>query len=359
MSDLFNLPTYRFSGDLTSMGHAQGETFKTQLQQLIELRFEHTAKYKKRSVQFLKNSLRERASKSWELLKQADKASAQKIQALVQAASVDLGDYLITASITDYRDISQDPEGCTSMVFSNHHNQLMAAQTWDLAEINMPHVIMIHEIPDRGHERWTLNCHGYPPLMGMNAEGVSIGTTNIKTRDVGDGLGYVHLIDIALNSSTARAAIEQFRKLPRMASHTYWVVDSRDGFQLDTGHQVYQSMAFDGEALIRTNHPTIEPLKHLQLAHPSLSSLMRKTQAEYLLSDPPQNIDHIKGILADRQNGSDAISRLSEDGTGITTNACFIADPNRKYIWACRGPAQKGEWNCFHFEETYGKKESA
>jgi hypothetical protein len=359
MNELLDLPTYRFSGDAISLGHAQGETFKTQLMQLLQLRFDHTAKYKKRSVQFLKQHLQDRALKSMKLLQKFDKENYQKTKAIVQAAGVDLVDYLITASVTDYRDISQDPEGCTSMVFRDNHNRLMGAQTWDLAEVNMPHVIMIHEVPDSGPERWTINCHGFPPLMGMNSYGVSVGTTNIKTRDVGDGLGYVHLIDLALNCKTARKAIEKIRILPRMASHTYWVVDQKDGFQLDTGHQFYQSMAFSDEVLVRTNHPTAEPLKHLQLSHPSLSSLMRKTQAEHLLNCSPHSITDIKAILADRHQGVESISRLSEDGTGITTNACFIAEPNNKTIWACRGPAQKGEWNCFHFEETYGKKESA
>lgn len=359
MTELYDLPTFRFSGDAKTIGHAQGETFKTKLKELIQLRYEHTANYKNRSVSFLKKSLKAKAYQSWVYLQQHDKFSSQKIKALVQSSGVDLIDYLIISSVTDFRDIAQDPEGCTSMVLTNTHNQIIGAQTWDLAQANLPYVIMIHEAPDQAPERWTLNCYGTPPLMGMNEHGVAIGTTNIKTRDIGDGLGYVHLIDIALNGKTARSSVEKFRFLPRMASHTYWVVDSKDGFQIDTGHQFYQNFAYQDEPLVRTNHPIVEPLKNLQLEHPSLSSLMRKTQAENLLTNTPHNIHDIINILGDRHHGSESISRLISDNTGITTNACFVADPTHKEIWACRGPAQQGEWNCFQFEETYGKKESA
>ena len=123
--------------------------------------------------------------------------------------------------------------------------------------------------------------------------------------------------------------------------------------------EFFQSFCYNEEALVKTNHPTPLPLQKKQLAQPSLSSLMRKKQAELLFQLEPTNINDIKEYLADRSHGIESISRLSEDGTGITSNACFIAQPRRRKIWACRGPAQLGIWKPFDFEETYDKKESA
>ena len=124
--------------------------------------------------------------------------------------------------------------------------------------------------------------------MGMNEHGLSIGTTNIKTRDTGLGLGYVNIIDLALKQKTARKASQKIHKLPRLASHTYWAVDDKEGFQIDTGHRFYQNINFNDEALVRTNHPVPQTLAQLQLEVPSKSSLMRKNRAEHLFEVEPQ-----------------------------------------------------------------------
>jgi hypothetical protein len=48
--------------------------------------------------------------------------------------------------------------------------------------------------------------------------------------------------------------------------------------------------------------------------------------------------------MRDRSDGVDSINRYTEDDQGTTTNACVIAVPARRELWACRGPADRGAW---------------
>jgi len=356
---LYDLPLHHFVGNAQNMGLAQGETFKSKLKELIQLRLEHLCNYKNVAQQDLKTHYTHSVQNMWSLLKKNDPHAYQQCRSILTASDVDSIYYLLCANITDFRDQSLDPEGCTSAVFKDNYGHMIGAQTWDLGSNNLPYVVMVHEQPEHGIERWTLNCYGFPALMGMNAHGVSIGTTNIKTRDIGPGLGYVHLIDKALKNSSARLACEQFRSLPRYASHTYWVIDEQDGYQIDTGHEFFQSTCLINEPLIRTNHPIPKELQLQQLEKASNSSLLRLEKAQFLFECPIKNVSTIQNILSDRSHGKNSISRLEEDGEGVATNACFIANPKQRTIWACRGPAQKGQWHRLGFNAIYDKQESA
>jgi hypothetical protein len=53
--------------------------------------------------------------------------------------------------------------------------------------------------------------------------------------------------------------------------------------------------------------------------------------------------------MRDRSDGVDSINRYTEDAQGTTTNACVIAVPARRELWACRGPADRGEWRQLTF----------
>ncbi|MEA1619090.1 hypothetical protein SOQ14_09185 [Erythrobacter sp. T5W1-R] len=58
----------------------------------------------------------------------------------------------------------------------------MQGQTWDLNGPDVDYVIALHRLPDDGPETWTVTCAGCQTLMGMNAHGLAVGTTNLKTR---------------------------------------------------------------------------------------------------------------------------------------------------------------------------------
>ncbi len=359
MSEKYKLKSYDFIGSAEQVGKAQGEEFKASLIELMEVRLDSLSSYMKLSKNGLLEQLSHTAVNMWSLLKKIDLQAYEIAQNIVEVCNVNPNEYLICANMTDFRDEAHDPEGCTSAIIKNCHGHFLGAQTWDLNESNLPYIAMIYEKIDNSLERWTLNCKGFPALMGMNEKGVAVGTTNIKTSDIGQGLGYLHLIDKALKCESALMASQSINSTPRLASHTYWVVDAGEGIQIDTGHSFYQSLNYIDEPIVRTNHPIPKFLSEHQLELPCLSSLMRKKRAEDLFSVETESVDDIKNILADRAHGVNAISRLKSDLQGITTNACFIVNPEKLKLWACRGPSQQGEWEEFNFNKTNLSMESA
>jgi hypothetical protein len=176
-----------------------------------------------------------------------------------------------------------------------------------------------------------------------------MGTTNIKTRDHGKGLGYQSILHLALWSKNCNEALALIHKLERCGSHTYWLVDDQEGWQLDSSHSHFIPEPYGGHVLVRTNHPLPEELQRLELERATDSSIKRLRKATQLGRDIGMP-DQVLTLMSDRSAGVDSISRLEEDGTAITTNGCVLAMPVEKALWACRGPAHGQDWIKVTFE---------
>jgi hypothetical protein len=82
---------------------------------------------------------------------------------------------------------------------------------------------------------------------------------------------------------------------------------------------------------------------------PTASSQKRLARAERWLRGGPQDVPSLQALMRDRSDGVDSINRYAEDEQGTTTNACVIAVPARRELWACRGPADRGKWTQLPF----------
>jgi hypothetical protein len=350
MSDL-PWKRYVFSGTAEQVGCQLGECFRSSLQELIELRYEAFSEYMKMPVASLKSQFKHHVTRQEQLLKTSDALAHQEMSSICRAASVTMFDHLLTANMTDYRDHG-DAEGCTSMVGRLDSGELYGAQTWDLGVENMKHVVLVDRSITNRPRVVALSCAGYPPLTGMNEHGLGLGTTNIKTSEVGLGLGYQSLLQLGLWQRNVDEAKRSFQSHERCGSHTYWLVDELAACQLDTTHRqccVESLRDHPYHPLVRVNHPIPESLKSVQLEEPSETSLARLRRAELSLThvEGPQAL---KDVMGNREDGVHSISRHIEDGTGITTNGCVLLMPNQKKIWACRGPADIGDWISFEFD---------
>ena len=58
----------------------------------------------------------------------------------------------------------------------------------------------------------------------------------------------------------------------------------------------------------------------------------------------------IKALFANREDGLHSINRYEEDDQGTATNSVFIARPHERIAYACRGPADRGQWYRLDFE---------
>lgn len=293
------------------------------------------------------------------VLREWDPAGWDEHHGVAAGAGVDPVELYAAANLTDVRDAaclrplaaSAESEGCTAVLVPaarSASDAPLAAQTWDLNPPDLAFVVALRRRPVDGPATVTITCAGCPSLLGMNAEGLAFGTTNIKVHGVRPGVPYLSLLHRVSRCRDRAEAAAVVRSAPRAAAHNYWLADP-------SGVEDWECTADSagrrsGEApLCRTNH-CLDPAHAAREAEaPTASSLARLTRVQEALAAPRIAVDDLRRLFADRSRGRDSINRYPEDGTGTATNACLIAEPAARRLHACRGPADRGAWVTLSF----------
>jgi isopenicillin-N N-acyltransferase-like protein len=354
---LLKLPIVECRGSVRSLGNQQGEALRERIAAFIEQRLAAFAQYSRErggpSVeQFLAagaNCLR--------VLEKWDAEGAAENAAIAEGAGVSPEALYGATNMTDVRDVlllpsSKSDEGCTSLLVPGSLSksaQVIVGQTWDLNPTDLDFVVAVHRMPESGPETWSVTCAGALSLTGMNAEGVAVGTTNIKTRRSRLGVGYLSLLHRAIRARSVAEARELIRSAPRAAAHTYWLADPGGALELECDPENVIERRAESAPLARTNHCLAVAMRAVEGEPPTASSQKRLARAESLLRQGGQDVASLRALMGDRSDGVDSINRYTEDEQGTTTNACLIAVPERRELWACRGPADRGEWTQLRF----------
>jgi Acyl-coenzyme A:6-aminopenicillanic acid acyl-transferase len=163
------------------------------------------------------------------------------------------------------------------------------------------------------------------------------------------GVGYLSLLHRAIRARSAAEAEAIVRGAPRAAAHTYWLADAHGATELECDPDNVVVRRADPEPLARTNHCLSDGMREAEGEPATASSKKRLARAEQQLRAGAQDVPSLQALMRDRSDGVDSINRYTEDAQGTTTNACLIAIPARLELWACRGPADRGEWRRLPF----------
>jgi isopenicillin-N N-acyltransferase-like protein len=181
-------------------------------------------------------------------------------------------------------------------------------------------------------------------LMGMNSEGVAVGTTNLRTKDAGPGVPYLGLIHAALEARGAGEAARKIAAAPRAGGHAYTVVDrSGEAYAVECTARRSRSFALRGGFHVHTNHCQVPEHQTLEADISFASSRARLARMQELLREADA-IDgpFLEACLADGANGTLAICR--DDFEGISTNAALVVCPEGPSLRACAGLPSRGGW---------------
>jgi isopenicillin-N N-acyltransferase-like protein len=349
------LRVLHFEGTPARMGEAFGESCREAVAALYALRLENAL------AQALQYGGR-RASEA-ELLALARAClersagfhpdGAAELEGIARGAGLAPERVLAMNGLTDLRDALawggplEAAGGCTAFVVQRDRSadgRLWAGQTWDLGTDNLPYVVGVHRRPARGPETWCVTTVGCLSLMGMNAEGVAVGTTNLRTRDAGPGVPYLGLIHAALEASSAADAVRTIAGAPRAGGHAYSVVDRfGEAFAVECTARRSKTFALRGGFHVHTNHCQVPEHQALEAELSFASSQARLARMQELLRDA-ERIDPplLERALADGANGKLAICR--DDFEGISTNAALVASPDGRVLRACHGLPSRGVW---------------
>jgi isopenicillin-N N-acyltransferase-like protein len=346
---------HHLAGTPARMGEAFGESCREAIAGLYALRLENAI------AQALRYGGRRVGERELLALAQAcldasarfDPDGTAELRGIARGAGLAPERVLAMNGLTDLRDALawggplEATGGCTAFVVQRDRSadgRVWAGQSWDLGTDNQPYVVAVHRRPALGPETWCVTTVGCLSLMGMNAEGVAVGTTNLRTTDAGPGVPYLGVIHRALAESSAHAAAALIARAPRAGGHAYTVVDrSGEAFAVECSARRSRTFALRGGFHVHTNHCQVAKHQALEADVPYASSRARLARMQDLLRRA-ERIDRpfLEACFADHAGGALAICR--DDFDGISTNAALVVCPEEPSLRACHGLPSRGAW---------------
>ena len=354
------LPQFTVTGAPEDMGRQYGVLCRDMIQAFVADRVSAVEAYMKERGRFGMPELFGAGAKCLEHVRVFDPKGYVEHHGIAEGAMIDPVRLFTAANMTDVRDIlilPGDPpvledEGCTAALLPSNitlNGHSLQGQTWDLNGPDVKYVIAIRQIPDEGPETWAVTCAGCQTLMGMNEHGVTVGTTNLKTKGARVGVPYLSVLHLALKQSSLEAASSIVQYAPVAGSHSYWIGDRNQAVEWERSPQAACSRTTENGPLVRSNHCLFDENIRLE------SDLSESTHARYermqklLKQSDRHTVESLSKLFTDRSDGRLSINRYTEDKSGASTNAVVALNPADLEFLACRGQADKGIWTRLEF----------
>ncbi len=362
---MIQLERLEVSGSPAALGRGQGEAFRERIRSFVEMRFEamdgyfHDRGYRSgdhREKVLGVGTAAQALYEAWDPEGHAEQVG------IAEGAGVDPLRLYTACNMTDFRDAvllaaPEGPrlkklvdEGCSSVLVPGSHGEggrAYAGQTWDLNPPDVAYVVAVKRSPTEGPKTWSVTCTGCLTLVGMNEHGLSVGTTNVKTYGSRAGVGYLSILHRAIRENDVAAARAIVENAPHAGAHTYWLADADSQIEFEASPNALFLRETSEGPVWRTNHCIFDGHQKLEGEVRGESSEKRFARLGAMLKPADGSkldVAALKTIFADRTDGLLSINRYEEDAQGTATNAVFIGSPSERKAWACRGPADRGEW---------------
>ncbi|MDD7804039.1 MAG: C45 family autoproteolytic acyltransferase/hydrolase [Endozoicomonas sp. (ex Botrylloides leachii)] len=360
---MIKLKAYSFSGTPEQIGHAHGEELRDSIQRFVQIRLDAAVQYFKAAginKTGLVDQLLQTGKACYNIFAKWDPEGLAEHNAIAKAAGVKPEHLYTSTNYTDIRDAymlagsTPDAEGCSAlMIPASHskHRRVLAGQTWDLNPEDIDYVVAIKANPIKGPARWSIQLSGCLSLMGMNSEGLAVGTTNLKTWHSTLGVGYLNLIHRAMRCDHIDDAASMLADAPKSGAHSFFLANALKGLRFEVSGFNYDQQSMTTEPMGWTNHCLSPEHQAAEYEQPTPSSLARFNRLKQLLNTKSIDVESIKAMFSNRDDGINSINRYPEDNGYAATNACMIADPKEQILYACCGPADRGEWLTLTFDK--------
>jgi isopenicillin-N N-acyltransferase-like protein len=346
-----------FSGSPRQIGEAFGESCKEQIGSLYRARVENAlSQAKEHGGRAVDEATMLRVARGCLPLSEVyDAEGLSEMTGIARGAGMSVEQIFAMNALTDLRDTLAfgqmdtwpvDQE-CSSFVVAKDKSgsgNTLCGQTWDLATDNMPFVVGLHRKPTGRPETWCLTTVGCLSLIGVNSEGIAIGTTNIRTKDSRLGVGYLQIIHRALGLSKLDEVERAIVDAPRAGAHYYYAVGEQGrAIAVECTATIAKTTKVDRGSFVHCNHILDEEERKLEASTPMASSMCRQSRmGELLGSLQTISVADTQRFLADHENGNNAICR--HDYAGISSNGSIVIEAESRRAWACHGPACTATW---------------
>lgn len=339
------------------MGEAMGEICREEIQAFYELRLRNAIsqakEYGGRVVG--EPEVLELSRRCLAISEAYDRDGTLELCSIARAANLPVEKVFAMNQLTDLRDVLawggplETDGGCSAFVIQgdlSRDGNLLVGQTWDLASDNMPFVLGVRRRPKDGPSTVCLTTVGCLSLIGMNEEGLFVGTTNLRTKDARPGVGYLSIIHRALGCRDLVAAEAAVTQAPRAGGHYYYLADRKNrAVSIECSATQHERVEVDRGYRVQTNHVQAARIRTLEADTPAQSSRARHARlVELIEADRGEGVDleRAQGYFADTANGANAICR--DDFGGISTNGAVVCAPARPALFMTHGLPKDGRW---------------
>ena len=344
-------------GSPKQMGEAFGEICRAEIHEFYELRLKNAVSQAKehggRTVG--EGEVLELSRRCLPITDAYDRDGMLELASIARGANLPVEKVFAMNQLTDLRDVLawggllEIDGGCSSFIAQGDltkDGNLLMGQTWDLATDNMPYVLCVRRRPVGAPATCCLTTVGCLSLIGMNEEGIAIGTTNLRTKDARPGVGYLSIIHRVLASRDLAVAEEAVLNARRAGGHYYYLGSSKNrGLAIECSATQYERTPVERGSHVQTNHVQASSLRALEADTPASSSRQRQTRlAELLDADRARGIDveAAKAYFADGEHGANAICR--NDFGGISTNGAVLMVPATATLLMTHGLPSAANW---------------
>lgn len=276
-----------------------------------------------------------------------------ELEGIARGANQSIEQILAMNGLTDLRDVlgwHGDLDafgGCSSFVIAGDmtsDKKTLCGQTWDLATDNMPHVLAVIRKPTDGPATRCLTTVGCLSLIGMNEQGIAVGTTNLRTTDARAGVTYLSIIHRALSQKTYADAVSSVTQAERSGAHYYYVAGPEGQAKaIECTPRRAQVVDVATGFYVHTNHILEAGNGEHEANTPSESSQARQRRLEDRIGqEGPWSLETAKDLLADRANGDNAVCR--HDTNGISSNGSVLMVAHARTVLASHGPPDTATW---------------
>ena len=355
-TDVKELPVVELKGSFKQMGQQFGEACRSEINELYEIRLQAAMTHAKdRGREYTIEEALALAAGNLSIVQEYDADIYEETLGIAEGCGLSLAQVFILQGLTDFRDYLSwgkiaDGFGCTAIGIApekSSSSSLLMAQNWDLGTSNMKYVCMVKRQPNKGPKSCSLTVYGGLSMVGMNSEGIAVGTTNIKTTDSRPGVHYLNILHKTMKCKSMDEAERAITHAPRSGAHFYMVGDSKGNFKgFECSALKHVEMNMNNGVFSHCNHILAPSLQSLQAEDMGPSTCQRQKRIDVLLDRTEFSVDSIKEILSDHDGDQLAICR-HDVGEGISTNATVIMDPQNGVVHACRSYPHEGIWQKF------------
>jgi len=358
------------SGTNLEMGRSFGEAFRDKIHEFYNTRMQRIKNFEEKygHVKVTDKEILDAASNCLKTHENYDGDIWQEFLGISEGANLEPKKLFTMMNYTDLRDYiyslygvldhNTPVEGCSAFLLPkdmSKTNSVVFGQTWDMSAEAINYIVIVKRKPKNGPETLYLTTYGCLALIGMNSEGIAVGTTNLMASDSEVGIGYLFTLSRALKHSSIKKAADEIKSSNRLSGHSFFLASKNEGIKLETTSLKYKEKILRDIPLVHTNHYQDSELQQYEIPTKidrHLNSVYRHGRLLSRLAYKESfDLADCWDILSDNKRNATFGTICNEDYTGqyseFATAATVLADLDKRQLIACRGGAKTGQKEIF------------